>query len=245
MNPDDIDGKLLAAEAKKPFTAADADEYAAMIRAIETSDAFERMTSGMNGLERADDKKGEKKSVLDKLGEARGALDTYSGMRDVVLVFDGEVKNLGGYQAYYGRLLRVAGLVVAAKKHAVGGDPASDATAKALLEKQPEMAAESKKALAELEKVAKSNDPAALGSKQTAMATFMKPDSIALGTFPKASFENWSKLGAKKRAELIELHERKTGAWGFFAASNLTRGDALVVFSGMHQLERFKPASQK
>ncbi len=238
LDPEGIDPKLLAEEATKPLTKEDVDNYLQMMKALEDSEAMEQVNSGFESLKKQGSKT-ESKDVLEQMRSAKGAIDTYSGASEVFKEFDRQVVERGGYNAYYGRLMRISGAIAAAEANK-SGEIWSDASAAKTLAAQPAARKEFEAAFAKLEKAWSEKDAAKNQDAQVGISTLMAPDKIALARFPKTSFEYWKSLGADRRKELVDWHQRKDGAWALLSAGNLTRGDAMLVISEMKKLDRFK-----
>ncbi|MFW5967438.1 MAG: hypothetical protein ACOCV2_07970 [Persicimonas sp.] len=179
----------------------------------------------------------------DSLSGAVKATGTFAKLgrlaAEVMEAFDAYVQDEGGYEDYYGRMVRIAAVNLAAQAVADADseldDPYSDETAEAMLEERPKVREEYEKnfdeareAIQEAKKRKESGQQGAEGTDPAAMAAmsgvFQNPGTVALARAPEESFETWRDMSAEERKELRKVLEGSIapGQWFDFYALNTT-----------------------
>lgn len=158
---------------------------------------------------------------------------------EVMEAFDAYVQEEGGYEDYYGRMIRIAAVHLAAQAVADADseldDAYSDETAEAMLEERSKVREEyqnnideAREAIQEAKKREESGQQGAEGTDPAAMAAmsgiFQNPGTVALARAPKESFETWQAMSPEERKELRKVLEGSIapGQWFDFYALNTT-----------------------
>jgi hypothetical protein len=184
-------------------------------------------------------------SVADKLRAVGASAKLMTAMSNVTQAFDEHIREFGGYEKYYGRLLRIGGVAAAAETIAKTSkkfeDPNSDAVAEQILAQRPEVAEQYKKNVKEArEAIAKANEAqksgnAAPGAGMGAMAAlgtiFQGPGTIALARMPEKSFETWAGLSPEVRKRVRESLRPKKEFGGWFGLFSVNPASLLVTAS--------------
>lgn len=248
LDKDSVDAERLSKDLKKPLTKKEVTDYAETIEAIQASSAYKNVVEEFEGLRKIDDKKAEEKSALDTMRTAKGAMSAYGSIHDVVELFNEQIEQRGGYETYYSRIAKVSGVVVAAQKYAVDGDPASDATARKLVELTAEKSKKFDDVYAALDREAKDGkieDPEKAKRVMGQLVAFREPAELALGRLPRETFEQWAEMPESLRKRAIEAHSPGGKMKDFMMMSGITRGEALLVLSEHEQMKRYSEAFGK
>lgn len=237
-----LTSEKIAASIAEPLTRAEVVAYVETVEEVRDSDAFKRIEKEMGSLKELDKEKGEK-GLLDQMRAAKGAVSVYSSAGDVLEELDRQIKERGGYQAYYGRTARVSGVLVAARLYAVDGDPLSQATAKRLLTLKPEKEKVFAELYAELDKAAASGkepDQAATQKFAQSWSVLQQPADVALARMPAASFQAWADLSPKLRERAMKVHKPE-GGWAQIVSSvGLAGGEVFVVMAEADRLKKYQ-----
>lgn len=219
LTPKDINAhqKFMRGWAKDP----------AQIEYIKQSKAVEKLTQ---------DSKGKEGSVAQSLKAVNASAKAMKSMQQVTEAFDKYIRKNGGYEEYYGRLLRIGGVVAAAQTVKDANkkfkDPDSDAVAKQMLKERPEVAKEyrknfeeAKQAIAKARKSGAKNSNAGMGAL---MAMGQGPGTVALARMPEKSFKTWEALSVSQRKALRESLAQKDGFGGWFSLFAVNPAGLLV-----------------
>ncbi len=242
LDKDSVDPARLARELKKPLTKNEVTNYAETIEQIQASRAYKNVVEEFEGMREVGKKKDSEKSALDTMKTAKGAMAAYGSLREVVELFNEQIEQRGGYETYYSRIAKVSGVVVAAQKHAVDGDPSSDATAKKLLELSEEKRQQFVEIDAALDAEAKNgkiDDPERARKVMKQLTVLRDPTEVALGRLPRETFEEWADLPKSLRARAIEAHSPDGKLNDFMMMTGITRGEALLVFAEHEKMKRY------
>jgi hypothetical protein len=246
-----LDPKKIRAYVDAPLTKKDIREHHAFNKKWENSSAHKNWVVQFEKMKELDKEKDD--SVAGGLKAVGQSAKWLNSVHDVMEAFDKQVRDSGGYEKYYGRMMRIGGVVAASdtitKANKKLKDPDSDAVAKRMIKERPEIAkqykknfAEAKKAIAEAEKRKKAGKEPKRGDMAAfaGMATIMQgPGTVALARMPEASFETWKKLSAKERKKLRDSLTASIapGHWfGLFAVNPA----GLLMTSYMAEMEELK-----
>jgi hypothetical protein len=215
-----LDPKKIRSYIGEPLTKKDIREHHAFTKEWKDNAAYKNWIVQFEKMKELDNK--EDDSIAGGLKAVGQSAKWVNAARDVMEAFDKHVRESGGYETYYGRMIRVGGVTAASdtiakskkKSNKKLRDPNSDAVASRMIEERPEIAkqyakniAEAKKAIAEAEKRKKAGkEPKAGGMAALAgLGTIMQgPGTVALARMPEASFKTWNELSPKERTKLRE-----------------------------------------
>lgn len=177
----------------------------------------------------------QKDSVASKLKTVNAGVKLIKSGEGLVKAYDQFIRDEGGYEKYYGRLVRIGGVVAASEAIVETHDdkklkdPNSNAVAKQMIEERPEVAEQYKESLKE----AQAGDK---GGAMAAMTLFSHPGVSALARMPAGSFKVWSNLSSKERKELRESLQPEDDMSGWFGLFHINPG-ALIMMASMSEVE--------
>lgn len=229
-----LDPKKIRAYVQEPLTQSDIDAHFAFVEEWQKNPAYKNWVEQYKKMQEIDKKDDD--SVTGQLKAVGQSVKWVNAAEKVMKAFDKQVRDEGGYEQYYGRMIRIGGVVAAsqtiAKTNKKLDDPNSDAVASQMLQERPEIAEqykknmkEAKKAIAEAEKAKKAGkkpDPSSMAAMGGLMTVFQGPGTIALARMPDKSFQTWKGLAPAKRKRLREsLNDAiAPGPWfGLFAVN--------------------------
>ncbi len=213
---DALDHEKVRAYLREPFTKKDVREHQAFVDQWHEHPAYKNWVEQYEKMKEVSEENDE--SVSGKLRAAGQASKWIRSARDVMEAFDEYVRDNGGYEEYYARLVRIGGVITASdtmtKSNKKLDDANSDAVAKQMLTERPEIAREYAKNMKEAKKAAKrAKEAKAEGKKpspgdQAALAgmmgMFQGPGTVALARMPEKSFKTWQSLSEAERKQLRE-----------------------------------------
>ncbi|QDG49758.1 hypothetical protein FIV42_03100 [Persicimonas caeni] len=250
---DALDVEKIRAYINEPLTKKDIREHHEFVEEWKSDPAYKNWVEQFEKMKELNKKKDE--SVTGNLKAIGQSAKWMNAAKTVMEAFDKKVREEeGGYEKYYGRLMRIGGVVAASdtitKSNRKLKDANSDAVAKRMLEERPEIAkqykknlAEAKKAVAEAEKRKKAGqepnpgDMAALGGLMTIM---QGPGTVALARMPEGSFETWKKLSPEERKKLRESLTDSIAPGPYFGLFAVNPA-GLIMTAYMAELDELKP----
>jgi hypothetical protein len=252
-----LDPKKIRDYVQQPLTKKDIKEHHAFTKEWQDSPAYKNWVVQFEKMKELDKNKDD--SVAGGLKAVGQSAKWVNSVRDVMEAFDTQVRDSGGYEKYYGRMLRIGGVVAASdtiaksqKSKTIDGlsGASSDAVAAQMIKERPEIAkqykkniAEAKKAMEEVEKRKKAGKEPRPGDMAafSGLATIMQgPGTIALARMPEKSFQTWKSLSPKEREKLRESLSGTIapGHWfGLFAVNPA----GLLMTSYMAEMNELKP----
>jgi|GEM_PF-5351725 len=232
----------------QPLTPKDINEHQKFMRDWAKDPAqieYIKQTKNIEKLTK--DSKDKEGSVANSLKVVNASAKAMTAMQEVTEAFDKYVRKNGGYEKYYGRLLRIGGVVAAAQTVKDANkkfkDPDSDAVAKQMLKERPEVAKEyrknfdeAKKAIAKAKQSGAKDSNAGLGAL---MAMGQGPGTVALARMPEKSFKTWDALSVTHRKALRESLVQKDGFGGWFSLFAVNPS-VLLVSASMAELDALR-----
>ncbi len=246
-----LDAKKIREYVRKPLTRKDVDAYFDFVHKWQNNPAYKNWVVEFKKMKDLDKKNDD--SVTGQLQAVGQTAKWMSAADKVMKAFDKQVRDSGGYQQYYGRVIRVGGVVAAAdritKTNKKLKDANADAVADEMLTERPKIAKQyaknmkqAKEALAEAKKAQKAGkqpDPSNMAALGGLMSVFQGPGTIALARMPEQSFQTWKSLSPKERKRLRDslTDSIAPGPWfGLFAVNPA----ALVMSSYMAEMDTLK-----
>lgn len=234
----------------RPLTKTDIREYTEFVEEWQDDPAYENYVEQWKAMEEMGKKKDD--STIGKLQQVRQLGKSMTAVRDVIEAYDAHVKEHGGYQKHYGRMMRIGGAVAAAdliaKDHKIK-DADSDRVAKLILKDRPKIKAEYEKNIAEARKAAKEaqrrkaagKDPQDMAGMHAMLAVGQGgPGLIALARMPEASFQTWEDLSESERKELRETLKTGVapGPWFMFTNVNAAQVIGLAYVAELEEFQK-------
>lgn len=187
----------------KPLTKAEINDFHKSAAAWKKNKVFVEYESNLAELEKLDKK--ENKSAVEQMRAVRNVGKAATSIAKLSTAFDEHVKEYGGYEAHFSRILRISGAVAAtemmAKQHKLE-DKHSDEAIKLVLKEQPEIAAEYKKGIEEAKEAAGKGEDGNIGAYMAVMSG--GPGAIAMARMPAATFKTWQSLSPAERKKAEE-----------------------------------------
>lgn len=247
-----LDGTKIREYVKKPLTQKDIDEHHEFVEEWKADPAYKNWVEQFEKMKELNKQKDD--SVAGGLKAIGQSAKWMNAANKVMEAFDKKVREDGGYAEYYGRLIRIGGVVTASetitKANKKLDDPDSDAVAEQMIKERPEIAkqykknlAEAKKAVEEAEKRKKAGkqprpgDMAAFGGLMTIM---QGPGTVALARMPEESFETWQELSSKDRKRLRESLDGSIAPGPYFGLFAVQPAH-LIMAAYMAELEELDP----